>query len=318
MSDIRRLVLDTDVGIDDALMILYIAAQPNAEIVAIGSTHGNCSSAQAAINTLKVLEAIGLDGIPVAVGAESPLAEPRHAAHVHGNDGLADAGLPSPYGNVSDESAADQLIRLSAEQPGELDLVAVGSMTNLGLALARDPEVLNRFRTVTVLAGLSRRPTDQFPYQDANVFKSPEAADALFGSDSAMTVVPIDVTYCATLSDEQLRRIKESETPQALLAWKILPFYCDFYNGVLGRWTASMHDPLTAGVLLDPTLITEEVARPVYVEPVADRHWAVGLEGDELQGLPERAPVIIVMAADIDRFLDRFVDALTLPLGTLA
>ena len=313
----RRLVLDTDVGIDDALMLLHLAAEPNAEIVAIGATHGNCSTAQAAINTLKVLEAIGLEGIPVAVGAESPLAEPGHAAHVHGNDGLADVGLPEPKGTVSGEHAVDQLIRLSLEQPGELDLLAVGSMTNLGLAIQRDPEALNRYRSVTVLAGLSHRPTDNFNYQDANVFHSPDAADVLFGSGSPMTVVPIDLTYRATLSDEHLRRIKESRTPQGQLAWKILPFYCDFYNRVLGQWTASMHDPITAGILLDPSLITEQVERPIYVEPVKDRHWAVGLKDDELTGLPSRSPVSIVTEADIARYLDRLVDALTLPLGTL-
>lgn len=317
MTDKRRLLLDTDVGIDDALMILQIAAEPSAEIVAIGATHGNCSTAQAAINTLKVLEAIGLDGIPVAVGAESPLAEPNHAAHVHGNDGLADVGLPEPSGTVSGEHAVDQMIRLSMEQPGELDLLAVGSMTNLGLAIERDPTVLDRFRSVTVLAALSHRPNDGFNYADANVFHSPQAADVLFGSGSPMTVVPIDLTYKATLSPEHLRRIQESDTPQAQLAWKILPFYCDFYQQVLGIWTASMHDPLTAGILLDPTLIERQVERPIYVEPILDRHWAVGLEGEQLAGLPARKPVTIVTDAHIARYLNRLVDALTKPLGTL-
>jgi purine nucleosidase len=318
VTEKRRLVLDTDVGIDDALMLLHLAAEPSAEIVAIGATHGNCSTAQAAINTLKVLEAIGLEGIPVAVGAESPLAGPGHAAHVHGHDGLADAGLPEPKGNVSGEHAVNQLIRLSLEQPGELDLLAVGSMTNLGLALQRDPGVLNRYRSVTVLAGLSHRPRDSFDYQDANVFHSPEAADALFGSGAPMTVVPIDLTYGATLSDDHLRRIKESTTLQGQLAWRILPFYCDFYHSVLGKWTASMHDPLTAGILLDPTLITAAAGRPLYVEPAKNRHWAVGLSGGELKGLPVRTPAIIVTGADISRYLDRLVDALTLPLGTLS
>ena len=317
MTGKRRLVLDTDVGIDDALMLLHLAAEPSAEIVAIGSTHGNCSSAQAAINTLKVLEAIGREGIPVAVGAESPFAEPVHSAHVHGRDGLADVGLPEPKAKVSGEHAVDQLIRLSLEQPGEFDLLAVGAMTNLGLAIQRDPGVLNRFRSVTILAGLSRRPSVNFNYQDANVFHAPDAADVLLGSGSAMTVVPIDLTYRATLSDEHLRRIKESTTPQGRLAWKILPFYCDFYRGVLGKWTASMHDPLTAGILLDPTLITAAVERPLYVEPVKNRHWALGRSGDELKGLPVRSPAIIVTDADINRYLDRLVDALTRPLGSL-
>src|SRR4051794_34703331 len=89
----RQFVLDTDVGIDDAMMIIYLAAEPGVEIAAVGSTHGNCSSAQSAFNALRVLDAIGLAQVPVALGVESPQAEPTSSPHVHGNDGLGDAEI---------------------------------------------------------------------------------------------------------------------------------------------------------------------------------------------------------------------------------
>ncbi|MDQ3227767.1 MAG: nucleoside hydrolase, partial [Chloroflexota bacterium] len=152
----RQLLLDVDVGIDDAVMMLYLAAEPAAEIVAVGSCHGNCSAALSAINALKVLEVVGLDRVPVALGAESPLADPMFAAEVHGHDGLADVGLPPPRRNVSGESAVDQILRLSRERPGALDLLAVGAMTNLALALEHDADVLARYRTVAILGGYSR------------------------------------------------------------------------------------------------------------------------------------------------------------------
>lgn len=316
--DRRRLVLDVDVGIDDAAMMLFLAAEPGAEIVAVGSTHGNCSAAQAATNALRVLEAVGLDTVPVALGAESPLPEPHVAAHVHGRDGLADAGLPPPRGVPSGEPAVDQLLRLGRERPGQLDLLAVGAMTNLALALGRDPDVLRRFRRVAILAAYAREPRRGDPVPvDANVAADPAAAETLFASGSPLTVVPVDTTNHSILDENQIHRLRDATTPQGRFAWVILPSYFDFYQTLLGRWTARIHDPLVAAVLLHPDLVRATAHRPLHVEPFAGRHRAVGREGDELAGLPPRQAVEIVTEVDQRRFLDRFVDAMVTPLGRL-
>jgi purine nucleosidase len=315
----RQILLDVDVGIDDAVMMLALAAEPDAEIVAVGSCHGNCTAAQAAINALRVLETVGLDRVPVALGAESPLAAPVHAPHVHGHDGLADVGLPLPRGTVSGESAAEQIVRLSRERPGELDLIAVGTMTNLALALERDADVLRRFRTVSILGGYARPPRPQDPATvDPNVAKSPLAAERVFASSAPLLVVPVDTSFfCTDLADEQIDRLRASTTPQGRLAWKILPFYFDVYQRRLGRWSACMHDPLVPAVLLDPSLVQATVSRPLSVEPCAEGHRAVARGGDELADQPRRDAARIVTAVDQRRFLDRLVDALVLPLGAL-
>ena len=101
MSDVRRVVLDVDVGIDDALMILYLLSEPQVEIVAIGATHGNCTAADSARNALRTLEAVGVTSVPVALGLESPFAVPKSSPLVHGHDGLGDIDLPLPAGSVS-------------------------------------------------------------------------------------------------------------------------------------------------------------------------------------------------------------------------
>ncbi|MEZ4505416.1 MAG: nucleoside hydrolase [Thermomicrobiales bacterium] len=197
MSERRHLVLDVDVGIDDALMMLMFLGEPSVEIVAVGSTHGNCTAADAALNALRVLEACGVRDVPVALGLESPLAVPHKASHVHGNDGLADLGLPLPKGAVTGEAAPDQLVRLGNEQPGELDLIAVGALTNLAAALALDPDALKRFRSVTWLGGVSQRARVEDGYFDANALSDPGAATSVFSSDAPVTVVPIDLSYQA-------------------------------------------------------------------------------------------------------------------------
>lgn len=315
----RQMLLDVDVGIDDAVMMLYLAAEPTAELVAVGSCHGNCSAATSATNALKVLEAVGLDHVPVALGAESPLADPMPAQEVHGHDGLGDAGLPPPRGAVSGESAVEQILRLSRERPGELDLLAVGTMTNLALALEQDADVLSRFRTVAILGGYAREPAPDDPATvDPNVYKSPDAADRLFASKAPLFVVPVDTSFNYTvLADDHIDKLRASTTPQGQLAWKILPYYFDFYQQRLGRWSSCMHDPLVPAVLLDPSLITGMAARPMYVEPTGNVHRGVGREGPALTDLPPRNPAQIVTAVDQRRFLDRLVASLTTPLGSL-
>ncbi len=311
----RRFVLDSDVGIDDAMMILYLAAEPGVEIEAVGSTHGNCSSAQAAFNALRVLDAIGLTGVPVALGAESPQAEPTSSPHVHGIDGLGDAGIEPSKRQITGESAPDQLVRLGREHPGELELLAVGAMTNLALALDRDPESLRRYKSVTILAGLSAEPGPDAPiYYDANVYHSPEAAEQLLASGTPMLVTPIDLSFEAVLEDDHIARMQAASTVQATLAMRILPFYFDFYRARLGRWSASMHDPVAAALAIDPSLRVHEVVRPMFVEPCEIRHRAVGRPeiGPEV-----RQPVTIVTETDMPRFLERLVRGLELPLGSL-
>ncbi len=316
----RSLLLDVDVGIDDAVMMLYLAAEPGVEIVAVGSCHGNCSAALSAANALRVLEVVGLEDVPVALGAESPLADPMPAAEVHGHDGLADIGLPTPQGKVTGESAAEQILRLSRERPGELDLLAVGTMTNLALALDQDPDVLSRFRTVAILGGYSGPPEPDAVTVDPNVYKSPDAADWLFASTAPLLVTPVDTSFAQSeLEDDHIERLRTGETPQGQFAWQILPYYFDFYQRRLGRWSSCMHDPLAAAALLHPALVLEKVERPMYLEPVGEVHRGVGRDAADVArlGLPERRPAQIVTKVDARRFLNRFVDALTTPLGQL-
>jgi len=316
MTDRHAVVLDVDVGIDDALMILYLLSEPDVEVVAIGATHGNCSAADSARNALRTLEAVGVTTVPVALGPESPLDPPLAAPQVHGYDGLGDIGLPEPVGQVSGESAIDQLVRLGAERPGELDLITVGSLTNLAGALRQDPESLKRYRSVTYLGTLSDYP-DPPPvpdYNDANVYFDPEASRAVLSSDTPMTITPIDLSRRAALEDRHLDALKNGTTPQARFAWTILPYYCNFYQERLGRWSASMHDPLAAALAIDPSLALDVVERPIVVEPYNGRHRAVGRTSPspDTEGIPAKR---IIPQADLQRFLDRFVDVLLGPVN---
>ncbi len=310
----QRVVLDMDVGIDDALAILYLAARPDVEVVALGSVHGNGYVDVTTRGALIALEAAGLGHVPVARGAAEPLVVPLSVAtFVHGEDGLGDAGLAEPVGRPTGEEAADQLIRLAREAPGELDLLAVGPLTNLGLALQRDADALGRYRSVVIMGGAGTESDDRRDMMDANIAHDPDAADLVFASGAALTMVGVNVTTPTLLEAPEQARLAASELPHTRFAWRILDFYLDFYAGYLGRRAASLHDPLAAGILRDPTFVTGAVDLPVGLvdSPLGARAVA---PVDPAPRVRTRSATHIVMAVDGPRFVADFVDALTGPL----
>jgi purine nucleosidase len=313
----HKFVLDMDVGIDDAIAILYLAAEPEAEIVALGSVHGNIDAPQAALNALRVLEVCGLNAVPVAVGAERPLVHDLQlATHVHGHDGLGNTALPLPRGKPTDESAAEQLLRLAQTHPGEFDLLAVGPLTNLALGLRRDPQLLTRFRTVVIMGGAGLEPMPDTPLvgYDANVDHDPEAADLVFAAPGTRVMVGINVTIPTVLSGEALAQVASATTRHGRFAWRILQWYLDVYEQRLGYRGCSMHDPLAAGIALNPKLATASVEGPVEIVPTERGYRAV------LRRMlhdPHRPVTQIVTAAAGPHYVARLTAALTTPLGCL-
>ncbi|MFT4263672.1 MAG: nucleoside hydrolase [Nocardioides sp.] len=149
------LFLDCDTGIDDALALAYLLRTPGVDLVGIGTVSGNVSAARAAQNTLALLELEGVGDLPVFVGRHDPLVGGflGGAPMVHGVDGVGDIGLPEPSTRVAALDAAAALSRLAREHPGELRVLAIGPLTNLGVALASDPELPGLIHSVTLMGG---------------------------------------------------------------------------------------------------------------------------------------------------------------------
>ena len=239
------------------------------------------------------------------------------ATHVHGADGLGDIGAASlaVSGAPTKESAADQLLRLGREHPGELDLLAVGPLTNLGLALRAEPDALGRYRSVVIMGGSGpEEPVEAHLMVDANATDDPHAADVVFAPRGArLVMVGVNVTGPVVLDEGSIARIAAADTPQARFASRILPFYTDFYSRQLSSRVASMHDPLAAGVLLDPTLVMGDLRAAVSVlkvercwRAVAPRHPALGVQG--------RPRTRVFTEVDGRRFLERLLAGLVAPL----
>jgi purine nucleosidase len=321
-------LLDMDVGIDDAIAIMYLAAKPDVEIVALGSVYGNCDAEVGAWNALRVLEVVGRRNTPVAIGARKPLIRAPHLApYVHGEDGLGNSKQPKADGTPTSEHAADQILRLANERPGELTLIAVGPLTNLALALQQDPEILTKFQSTVIMGGSGpERLLDAGPplQMDANIANDPEGADAVFAAPGERVMVGVNVTSPTVFAPQDLERIGAADTDQARFAWDILQFYLDFYSPYLGSRTCSLHDPLAAGIAIEPAHLTRYEDGPVGVVEVAgypgqqtSSFRAVGLAPDSARSpiLPRsyRPPTRISLAVDERAFVEDLVAGLTGP-----
>ena len=309
-----RILLDCDTGIDDAITLLYLAAlvrSGEAELVAVGTVHGNVAPDAGALNTLRVLERAGLTGVPVAVGAARPLAQEVHYAHAwHGTDGLGETHLPEPAGRPAETSAPEQIVRLARAHPGRLTLLAIGPLTNLAIALLLEPALPELFREVVVMGGAFHHQGNITSHAEANVWHDPEAAELVLGAGWPVTLVPLDATHPTVVDGAWLDRLAAADSEVARFAVRILDFYVTAYTPTLDARGAVIHDALAAMLAVDPSL-GEYAERPVRVELRGERTrgttlWDRRTYADE----GDRPAVRVALRADAAEFQERLLKSL--------
>jgi purine nucleosidase len=253
VTDRIPVLVDCDTGIDDAMALLFMLAQDRFEVVGVTSVFGNNTAAQCAINSLRVLELVGRTDIPVAVGAENPLVgEVTYlATHVHGTDGLGDAGLPTEVAARPDSRDAVALIDdLSREHAGRLRILAVAPLTNLAQALERIPGLTDRVADVVIMGGACDAPGNQSPAAEANIIHDPEAAQAVLSAAWPTTLVPLDVTMREVLEESDRSELFAAGTAVPEFVARATDFYFGGYGSeVYGRRASPAHDALAAAIL---------------------------------------------------------------------
>ena len=284
-----QLVVDTDTGIDDALALLWLASRHDVDIVEVTTTHGNTSTEQAAANARTVLDLCGLGHVPVTPGRSTPLAgELSLAWFVHGHDGLGDCGLaPPPWDPAPpDRDGVARLLDLASQRAGELDLLALGPLTNLGAAVAVDPGVLQAFRTVTIMGGAGPRlapgePDPTLGVGDPNTYHDAEAARLVAGADARVTLVGVDVTMHCAAGADHLQRLEAAPTEHGRFAAAMCRFYVDFYERAYGRRLLTLHDPLAAMVAVGADVeATFRTGRCVVEGPSGEERAVLVGDGD--------------------------------------
>lgn len=253
----RKIIIDTDPGIDDAIAILLaLAAKKKLDVVALTTVSGNANIDKVTVNACKVLEIAGRTDIPVYKGCEKPMERPRvEDDDFHGDDGLGNTKLPAPEKGIEKEHAVDFLIRKAREEKGNLTLVPVGPLTNIAQAIKKDPEFVNLVDEVVIMGG-AENGGNMSPHAEFNFWSDPEAAKLVFQAGfKKVTMVGLDATGCVFLSPVLREYLYLINTPISRFMHEITRVYADEHWRIEKKIGCELCDVLTIAYLLDPSVV---------------------------------------------------------------
>lgn len=336
------LLIDVDTGIDDSLALLYAAASPDAEILAVTCVSGNVAARQVAINTRAVLELAGRTDIEVALGRETPLVRALETTEeTHGPQGLGHAELPPPSAALSDRHAVDLILAEARRRPGEITLITLGPLTNLAMAVLREPDLPRLLKGYTLMGGAFGVPGNSTPTNEWNIHCDPDAAKIVFrawaDAREADPSIPrplalgLDVTEQARILPDDVVRLarRAGSTPDDSIALArgedpmlatrsvasnpivryiadALRYYMEFHARYDGFYGAFIHDPLAVAAALDRSLVTTE---PLYVDVETRGELTTGMTVTDWRHLTGKTPTLdVAVTANVPEFLDRLIE----------
>jgi inosine-uridine nucleoside N-ribohydrolase len=316
----RRVIIDTDPGTDDAMAIILALNSPEFKVEALTVVPGNVEAWQGLENALKIVSLAGRCDVTVAAGAQHPLNQKLITAQFwHGKNGLADVELPASKCKADARFGPDLIIEMIHKYPHEITLIPVGPLTNIALAVSKDPSIAALVKDIVIMGG-SISGGNVNGAAEANIYNDPEAAQIVFNAGWMVTMVGSDVGERTLITRKYLAELQSSHGPQSDFIAKIADFYLT-RSEKSGYSGAAMYDPLAVGIALDPTLGTlkemhvdvETKGEFTRGETVANRMGSNEnnvLHGDhyEIEGvIALRSNARVCLASDADRFLQLFV-----------
>ncbi len=251
----KHIILDTDPGIDDSLAILLALASPEISLDGLSVVHGNSSAEQGTINALSVLELAKASHIPVHKGCELPLVQPSLLApETHGAQGIGYAKLPAPQTKPQVQHGSDFLIDSIMSKPGEVTLVCIGPLTNVAMAIRKEPRIVENVKEVFIMGGAIRHEGNTTPLAEFNTFVDPHAAHIVFHSGMPITLTPLDVTYQCIFLKDDLNRLLKIDSPITKFIADATRFYMEFHDEYQKIEGCVINDPLTMALTFMPEL----------------------------------------------------------------
>jgi inosine-uridine nucleoside N-ribohydrolase len=317
----RRVVIDTDPGIDDAMAILLALNSPELKVEALTVVPGNVEGWQGLENALKIVSLAGRCDLSVAGGAQHPLNQKLITAQYwHGKNGLAGVELPAPKCKADSRFGPDLIIELVHKYPHEITLIPVGPLTNIALAVSKDPSIVPLVKDIVIMGGsISGGNVDGAA--EANIYGDPEAASIVFNAGWIVTMIGSDVGERTLITRKHLAQLQAMRGPQSEFIFKLADFYLT-RSEKSGYSGAAMYDPLAVATVIDPTLVTlkemhvdvETKGEFTRGETVANRMGSSEnnvLHGDhyEIDGVVELKPnARVCLGSDAERFLQLFIN----------
>jgi purine nucleosidase len=316
----RKVIIDTDPGTDDAMAILLALNSPELQVEAFTAVPGNVVAKQSLENALKLVSLAGRCDIPVSGGAEHPLNQKTYTAtYWHGKNGLADIELPPSKCKADPRFAPDLIIELVHKYPHQITLIPIGPLTNIALAVSKDPSIVGLVKNIVIMGG-SLNGGNVDGAAEANIFGDPEAAQIVFNAGWMVTMVGSDVGERTLMTRKHLTELEAGHGPENDMVTRIARFYIE--RSEKDGWPgAAMYDPLAVSVVIDPTLVTlkdmhvdiETRGEFTRGETVANRMGSYEnnvLHGDhyEIDGVvPVTNNARVALRSDSERFLQMFI-----------
>ena len=305
----KHVLIDTDPGVDDALALLLAFSSPELRVEGLTTVAGNVSLKLGSLNALKLLDFLGVEGVPVVAGAAKPLLRKcRDASSIHGETGLGGATLPEPSGRLDERGAVEFILEKMDELGRDLTLIPIGPLTNIAGAILARPSIVHETPGLVIMGGaFGLTPYGHgnvSPVAEFNVWHDPEAATIVFDSGIPITAVGLDVTTDPSnrLSEAKFKEIEATGTKRASFVADLCRHLIDRYGGM------SLHDPLAVAAVIDPSLVeTERVA--VEVETRGDVTLGMTLVDRRrtYRGESKDGNVDACVSVDGARFLDLFL-----------
>ena len=254
----RKIIIDTDPGIDDSMAIFYALNSPEIELLGLTTIFGNASTEICTTNALRLLEIAGRTDIPVYRGAEKPISSELRGSpdFVHGPDGQGNSNLSPPKTSVQNETALEFLHKTIRDNPGEVTLVPIGPLTNIAELFIHDSSIDQDIKEIILMGGNAISEGNATPTAEANIINDPEAADIVFSANCEISMVGLDVTNKVFMSKEEINILCQFDDPRSEHLKKIIPFYYDFLSSFFGLEGMPTHDSSAITYLLDRSLFS--------------------------------------------------------------
>lgn len=304
MNERRAIIIDTDPGQDDALALLLALASPELEILGMVAVAGNVPLNLTQRNIRLVCELAGRPDIPVYCGAERPLIRPLVTAeYVHGKTGLDGAELPEPTMPLREEFGPDFIVDTVMNRPaGSVTLCTLGPLTNVALAIAKEPGIVPRLKELVMMGGGFFEGGNITPVAEFNIYVDPHAAKIVLESGIPITMLPLDVTHKALTSQARIDAFRELGTRvgDACVGW--LEFFERFDEDKYGTDGGPLHDPNVVAYLLKPGIYS---GRHINVEVEVGSELTMGMTVADWWGVSDRkANVNFIRDLDDTAFYD--------------
>ena len=281
----KQVIFDTDIGIDDAMALLFLHFSHEAEILSIVCGYGNASIEHTTVNTLYMKKLFNID-VPVFKGASDPLGKKisEYPDFVHGTNGLGDIDIPEDLEQPESLGGAQAMVDSIRQNPGKITIVSVGRLTNVALALRLCPELPALVKEIIIMGGafgFNGHRGNVSPVAEANIAGDPKAADIVFTSGMPTTVVGLDVTMEVRMGQTYFDALRAKAGPAGEFIYQISKCYLDFHERVHGQRNCPVHDPSAVAYLLRPEIFgTIDASVRVVTEGAATGQTICGEPAD--------------------------------------